>query len=1239
MELLQRSRSIADQPVAERARLLSPWALLGMALGTVLVLALIFPKQTLVAQISSQQQGNSLTVSYLKNLLRTDPDNRELEYQLARQKMLLGELDEAGLILARLRRQGDNPELRRRAEVLDMNLRVLQARAYAADPRKREEARAALRQAMEKMAAEGWDEGTLQELAVQAAQLRESDIAGQLYRRLAEQGKTVSPRWFAEAARLALGDGNYALAAELYFAAQRRAPSRSLRREYFLAGLKTLQSGNLLRQAMAAADKHLGDLADDPETLYFLANLARSANDLPRAEDYVKRLLRLSDAAPRRALLAALLDFLVPAAQADEHPALRPYDEKIYTLAYEVFLANRNLKDAYRIAKAAVAARPDDHAWLQRLAQVAEWGGKPEEALATWKRLAYEDNLAEAWQGVLRLAPGLKDDEALLAAWKHEAVTRPLTPAEWDFLIAAFESRGDPGGAIALLRRVANGDAALLERLAALDERADRLDDAIAAYAVLERRPGVTTPVLVRYAVALLARDRQEEALAMLLRHRDKAAESEGEYWGLLGEMGWRLQQDEAAEYAYRKLTAGSGEKADATAYERLLALLKERYPDEALVLAERGAARFGTPDLVLSALELAWGRQNLSAMARVFGAIPREARSRIEGTAYYWTLRAQYRQARGEKELAMRNYRRAISLAPADSGILAAYLWLLVEMQDGDRLRVWLSRVDGRLGKEEELSKVAAAAYLALGRADRALPLMEREARQQKNDYLWQLGYADALEQAGRGNQAWKARYRAWRELRASLAKGGAARGPDKRLPAYVQLAARFAPADDSLAALRLLLRQDSPAADKGEQGETAAQAKELALSWALSQERSEAAKAWLWRNYARNLAAPRWAAVSLALKDNDLDTLERLFEQGGGLGIPRFDRVEAARSLGRVREAQSLAFASLDYAPDDDQAHEVFANLVMDTASSLQGEVRPFRRGVLSGVERTLTLGWWVSPVLKVEPSATVVHQGSDDETALPGVPAVDRRSGVRLTYRGAGGEWSARLGRRTAVDTFTEAQAGFSSPDRAGFQWSAALRHNAMASETSALRVGGMKDQAEGNVNYAFSGREYLRTRLWKARYYSQWRDYLAQGHGLDWEVGHRFRLEYPDLSLRLGGAAQHFKRDGAGDALLARLVPGGTAPSAEVFLPENYQYYGVSLGYGDYYRDHYSRKLRSFASVGFGHNTLTGAAHNLSIGATTSVIGKDRFTFGYDNAKGGTGTGDTLWELWLQYEYFL
>ena len=109
----------------------------------------------------------------------------------------------------------------------------------------------------------------------------------------------------------------------------------------------------------------------------FMIDLARAANDMKRAQMYVKRLLRMSDAGFIMRALESFASFLVPSAVAAERePAarkpprgMRPYDAEDYNLAYEVFLAGGNLQDAYRVADAAVQQVPGDMRWRERLAK------------------------------------------------------------------------------------------------------------------------------------------------------------------------------------------------------------------------------------------------------------------------------------------------------------------------------------------------------------------------------------------------------------------------------------------------------------------------------------------------------------------------------------------------------------------------------------------------------------------------------------------------------------------------------------------------------------------------------------------------------------------------------------------------------------------------------------------------------------------------------------------------------
>ena len=57
------------------------------------------------------------------------------------------------------------------------------------------------------------------------------------------------------------------------------------------------------------------------------------------------------------------------------------------------------------------------------------------------------------------------------------------------------------------------------------------------------------------------------------------------------------------------------------------------------------------------------------------------------------------------------------------------------------------------------------------------------------------------------------------------------------------------------------------------------------------------------------------------------------------------------------------------------------------------------------------------------------------------------------------------------------------------------------------------------------------------LFGSRYYTQERTFIGSGYGLSWELGHRFRTEYPDWHVRLAGSINHFDQGGTGDAATA------------------------------------------------------------------------------------------------------
>lgn len=1249
------SFAVDRPPPRSRPSLISGWALIGFALVALVVLAALFPRtatlqQNLVDEALRGRGDDQAAIAYMENLLRRDPANDTLRIWLAEKETEAGNYRKADSLLAPLVGKSAGPD---RLRVRRLRLKIAKLATYAEAPDStaraaREQAWRALLEAAAQQS--GWTLADLGDLGRQALALHDAALAARFYGRIATDPQALPPQQYVPFARLALAAGDYRTAAALYFRAQTAAVTLDLQREYFLAAVETLQSGNLLQDALAAADRHIGSLADDAQTLRFLIRLAQNADQPQRAAQYAKRLLHMSSVGAWRRFAMRIADLLIPAAHAAETTTpppsdakLKPYNEADYQQAYDTFLAGGDVASALRVAQAAVAQRPNDLAWRKRLAQVAEWSSKPQLALEQWLAVARTSGSDDAWRAVLRLAPGVLDDAAQLDAWTHIARRRALTPDQWRTIAHLYEALGRPDDGIAFFeRRYRSGrDPLMLEIAAQLMVRTGRDTQAITAYRELLGTRAASGAVAIELATLLVQHGDFPGAYTTLDRYKALAQPNDKRYWEQLGDLAWRLQRDAAAREAYGAAVRSDPGNRDTV--ERFVKLTRAEHPDQAAQIATAGWRKSGAPTLLIDALDIYWQQRDLHAMRRLFAQAQPQLQSGKLDLPYFYVLRAEYRTASGERQQALADYRRALTIDPGATQARLGLLWLLIDSRDAAALKPLLSQYAVAASDDRAFWGAYAAAWLVLGDAHRAAALYARDADRHRNDYLWLMSYADALEQSGREGAAWQARRRAWALVHRPLHGRPLPREQQARMEAAARLAIRFAPGDRQLAIMRRVLSRDTApgakdvaAGPKGIAPNDAA-VKELVLSWALSTGQSEAARAWAWRNYGRKLAVPAWAEATMALADNDLDKAQRLLEHRGKELDPA-QAADLAQATGRTALAQSLVFSAMQQHPDDDAVREQGEALLLQDVDSFSLGDTFFERDVLKGQERRAGAALWLTPSLRLAPQVTDIRQNSTDAAQLVNVPGADRQVGVGLRLRRAAGYWEAGVFHRDALTSFQGWHAAAATRWREGFTTTIGAGYNVRALESTPLAVGGMKRQLSAAAQYEFSRREYVNAKAAAARYYTQDGDSLGSGRGIEWELGYRVRTAYPDLTLKLAGEHWQFSKGGAVDGRAATLVPAGTAADAAFFMPDDYNLYGVYAAWGDTYRDRYSHAIRPFGQVGVTHNTLSGTGYNVVFGAGGSLLGRDHLALVFSQVRGGNGVNERVREIGMRYQYF-
>jgi len=1258
---------------AARSRILSWGALAGVVALAAGALVLVFPRSDLLTLLRGETNlaNRDLSVAYLRNIIRTEPDDLDLRLLLAEKLLAGGDfagarqvLDDARALASRTppgQASWDGWDLawwQARLRAAQAANEPAQVREAAAELVKRLDRRAgavrtpaelfaAIQTANTLQAALGPDAGAPYEAARRIAR-------GLPARLLAMPAAGMAD--LSRGAGLALADGQFQAAADLYFAARRKTAQRDARDNLLRQGVRALLAGGQPLAAWQAAVRESLPLPAGDPLYWWLAELALAAAQPREAAVHLRQVV------PLKAGAAALAKDLTAAQR---------------QTAWDTFAAAGDLPAALTVADAALIAQPGDAVWLERKAQVSEWSSQPQQALAAWIELMKRGAGERALANVFRLGPMLFDDDALLAAWQARARQRRLTLDEVRQVVDVYERLGQPDGALAFLRELPTAQpdagAALRYKWAALEaqllERAGRPDEAIA---LLERlRPGgLDRDDAMRLAQLHLRRGDMPTALralrAALLpdvpglpggRLRTDAAGPpafDNDFWDLVADMAWETGQRGAAEDALDRLLAqGTPEPYQA---ERAIRLrLDDGRLAQGLALAARLYPRFPVDGVVYAWLEGLNDQPQPTGLDTLLAVLTPDHRARLERSVSFLERRAALQARLGRTALALADYRRALQIQPDSSGTRVAYWWMLLDQQDAPALRAELAARGTRVRRDPAFAEVMAAVWQLLDEPQRALALMQPMARGKANDFLWLMNYADVLERSGREAPALRVRRHAWllaRQVTAQTAQKPADRERARQaLITQLRLAAAQAGGDEKSRLWQALGRLVQGSA--GDAVRTR-EANDLVTAWLLAENRFNDAERWLWQQQARRMAVPAYQQMAVAVGQEDTQELARLLDlndrRGGQQGINRLDpqdRLTALRLLQRRTEAASQGHEQAVRRPEgnNDEAQQLLQEDLLAAASRASVETRVRRAGAIYRREVRADASIAVAPNLRLTLALSGAGDRSTDRAQIFDTPGHDRELRAGIETRTPWGDLKAQWLVRDALATvqglvlqFTRRLSG-----QTVLQLEAA--RNERSDESSAMAVAGARDRLAANLNLRLGDRLEGQASLAANRFRTQ--SGARLGSSFDGALGGAWywRRDYPDVRLQVQLRRSTVKADGQPDGPTALLVPGFAPPGVGFFLGPSSTALSASLGVGLIQADPtvYSRAWRPWGEVGFEtRRTPTGQQTQglLRLGAKGAVAGRDQLSINLDvrPGTGGLSGGDGVRELRVRYETF-
>ncbi len=962
---------------------------------------------------------------------------------------------------------------------------------------------------------------------------------------------------------------------------------------------------------------------------------------------------------PTPATLTTLATEQIPRLQTPQVPMreageLKPFNAADYALAFNVFMGAGQTEQAFRLAQKAVDSVPADADWRRKLARLSDWTKRPQLAWAQWSYLFQQgDHSEEVVNAVLRLAPMTEQPELAIAAWEVRAARHDPTPAQWADLYRLFDMAGQSEqGSLYFERQYrSKGDPKFLEQAAQMAVNAGNDERGVRLYTERAKRQPFSMDATLHAVVTLIRRDRMREAYALMQTVSHEVRSDAEEFWRMLGNVAWELQESEGAEKAYQNFARNP--QATAGDWSRLIYLVRQRHPKQGADLALEAYRRYGNADNLMLALGVYAQARDLAGQARIFKQITPSDLVLLEANVEFLVIRGQFYQNQSEMEKAWLDFRRALTKNPDDSQIAVPALWFLIDTGRLKELEVMLRTLTPQAHNDNAYWLSFAAGYHAMDRFREALVWYRKEVQRRPDDNLLLLSYADALSRVNQVGMAERVRRHAWFKLQAKY--------PDPKLQAplddqpelltLARLAILNTPGDPGQALIRQVVEQLRGLSE--EQTQTR-QTRDLILGWAISKEQFQNARSWMWLNYARQAgkdqAAPLWGESQTALQLNETQTMDSLLLQQAER-LPVYNRYDTAYALEHWPQALNVAFEGMQNNEVDEPLHDRYRQHTPLHAHYMQMRIANEAYGTLNVDSLQMEARLVLEPKWHVMLGWTQSLQSSSDLSTAPFVPGGEQLSSLGLRWLGGHGETTASVFQRNEVASNLGLKLAqtWRSSQRLVFDGSVGLRVD--STDSLPLRVGGYEDQLRLGFNYIISKREYLRYGTRLAQFSTQFGDYLGSGQSHSLELGYRIRTEYPDFRVRIFAEQYNYNYDGSvGAQALNRLSPdvlgqigAGTLDAVKYFLPQGSTNLGACLGMGENLagqniQEIYTRALRPFFDICTTNNSLNGAGYSGLIGLAGAITGEDHFSIRLEQSSGGTGSGALSKTLALRYRHY-
>jgi hypothetical protein len=290
--------------------------------------------------------------------------------------------------------------------------------------------------------------------------------------------------------------------------------------------------------------------------------------------------------------------------QIQEQDKFSAFNAEIYDLAYQTFIANKNLQDAFALAGQAVAQQPDSLLWRERLANVSLWLGYIDLAMQQWLVILAKTADPVVAQQAIATAKSVQDYQMLVKIYNLQLQHGVPMQHIWRDYSEALIIVGEPQRALDILEQQSKVQD-VSDNLIALYKDMGQYNKALVILKQQRSKDGHSVANAMQQAVMLFSFNKLQEAYVEIKNVMPYAKADNKEYWTLLANLSWQNADEKIALVAYQNIYNSGG--ASQLEVGRLIYLLQRDNPAAALNLALASFDKSHTTETLVQATLLSF--------------------------------------------------------------------------------------------------------------------------------------------------------------------------------------------------------------------------------------------------------------------------------------------------------------------------------------------------------------------------------------------------------------------------------------------------------------------------------------------------------------------------------------------------------------------------------------------------------------------------------------------------------